>query len=114
MRESINASTTTICLIAPEDATRVFRHMAPIGDAKCIMACQTDLSRDDAWRRLRDSGYRLQSLGNTIYVVVEHDDMEGARIAADIAKTIFGVTSPRITVIYPASSQAGLAAAARR
>lgn len=106
---------THIRLIEAEDASRVFRHMAPLRDVAYVEVCTTDMSVDSAWILLRDNGYgRLESDREAVYIVTACGDEHGSKTARYVATTLFGIEEPRVTHVHPASSQAGLAAATRR
>ena len=110
-----NSVRTRVRLIHPEDASRIFRHLAPVGDTSFVEVCEVDTPLNMAWCQLRDGGYgHLQSEGNTIYVVTECHGEAAARAAIHIAREIFDLDAPSITMIHPHSSQAGLAATAGR
>lgn len=110
-----NNSTTRICVIDAEEASQVFRHFAPLHSVGYVVACEAAMSRDEAWRTLRDNGYTyLYSDQNAVFVVVsEMTDEKGVLIAEGVADVVFDVKEPRPQVVRPASSQAGLATLSR-
>ena len=109
-----NSARTRVRLIDHEDACRIFRHLAPVDGVTYVAVCEVNLSLDDAWRQLRDADYgHLQSDGKTLYVVTDCSPGLAAMTGLNIAKGVFGVEVPHVTIVHPTSSQAGLASFAR-
>jgi hypothetical protein len=105
---------TSIFVIGNTDVSKTRTAYAPLESAKdYISVCQVGMSRNDAWKVLRDANYNflLPRGDDTIFIVINVDDTSKDKlmmVAEGVARNVFGIKSPSLAVVNASEIQANL------